>query len=383
MKFSNYFKINHFKKILEHEVIDKIDNDWREKYRAIKHENFDKPLIAFLEAKRSADGLLKIQYSEGHVTRMSEAWNSFVENKKTIKEENITEGFYKIISDFCFNYEKEPINEEFILNRYNKLVDFMTKGNIRYSQMAEDLCECNSCGQKFKMSIKDWLPIFNIFEKDLNGQLNYLNLIPPESCFIDKIEEVKVNFPTGELIVSDWIRIDEFTKAVSYEEDDKWSNEKSLNFSIGCSFMIKHYAEKHNFVHVMIGNSSPSVFHDGNNLVVGRINLDDEIELTSGFKEKAKICTDLWGVTIIDKETLIEVVALKAGEKANEIVENYLKEDNSHNVIPVNPGSHTLKFNANYWNFNKKIDDDNLPSEIKKLFCIYSNELKAKNKIKL
>lgn len=390
MNFSDYLTLEHFKKILIHDQVEteKIDNAWRSEHKKIINENFEEPLLAFLVAKRDNQGLAKVQYSEGHITRLSEAWNNFVDSKESTRKREIPDAFYKVVSNSTFNYEKEALTPEFIDSRYNKFIEKFNNGNFKHFELSEDACQCYDCGQRFKPVIQSWAPTFNVFEKKADGSLDYRSLVKPESCLSNNVEEVKVNFPTGELIVADWIRIEEFTKGVDYQGEDKWSDEKSINFAKGRIFMTKFYAQENNFVHVSVGNSSPHVFQNGDSLVVGcqqyNEEKDDYEELpsNSAYKEAARVCTDLWGVTIVDKQTLVEIISKKLGDKAVETVEEYLKEDTNHEIVTVNPGDYTLKFHGNYPEFNDAIKDNDLPGEIEKFFTVTSAP-KPQNKKKM
>ena len=100
------------------------------------------------------------------------------------------------------------------------------------------------------------------------------------------------------------------------------------------------------------------------------------------FKRAFQVCTDFWGVTLIDKQTLIDIVAKKMGtEKATDTVESYIKENKSNlDIVKLTPGEYDFKFHGNYWKFNNKIQDESLPKDFEKFFSVSRKELNLDNK---
>ena len=390
MNFTDYFSLDNFKAITAYsnQGRENIDNEWRKGYEKVNEENFHKPLFKFLTNLRDSNKLGKIENGEGHSTRMLNEWNKFLENLPESQEDKITDNFYKVVSYSLPHLKKDAIEipQEEYLEKYNKLTASITKGNFSHYEMAEDSCQCYECSQRFRLEIKNWSLSFKSFGKKADGEVDYENLVNPESCLADNVVELKVDFPSGEVLVADWFNITEFTQTVEYNGKDKWDDEKSLNSAKGRIFTTSHYANEHSFISVSVGNSSPEVIKNKDSLVIGRVDYEKEktsyISTSGKFKKAAKVCTDFWGVTMIDKETLVDIIAQKLGkEKAAETVESYIKE-NSYNldILKLNPGEYDLKFHGSYWKFNDKIKDESLPKDFEKFFTVSKHELKLENK---
>ena len=99
-------------------------------------------------------------------------------------------------------------------------------------------------------------------------------------------------------------------------------------------------AEK-GFVSVHVSNSSPDVFERGGVLVFGH-GEDESV---------AKVCTDYWGASVIDRAVLIEVVAAKVGREAAErAVEDYVAKGSAERLV-VEPGTYHLYMTGEKDNF--------------------------------
>lgn len=393
MNFNNHFTIENFKELyIFSNNNENIDNAWRNQYYQLIENNFQHQFVNFLKEIRDTTGLLKIAYAEGHNTYISKAWNQLIDKKNDEEDRNyktISDAFYSVLSEGLYKPKDEPINNLFIQTKYDKFIETINKGNFNHYKLSEDSCLCHDCGQRIKIVIKDWVPSFGIFKENENGSLDYKTLVPPKSCIPDTIMEIKVNFPTGEIIVSDWIKIEEFTKSVEYNGADKHKDETDINFIKGRIFTTKYHAEKHNIVHVVVGQS-PYVFQNGNNLVVGLYTEEyrdyEELDALSDYKQAMRVSTQLRAVTMVDKQTLIDIVSTKSGENATSIVEQHLKNNKECKVINVEPGDYTLKFHGKYYKFNEKVDDKSLPKEVETFFTLSNhklkNELRPKRKIK-
>ena len=251
---------------------------------------------------------------------------------------------------------------EIIKEKYEKLADKVTNGNFERWDLSEDNCECHECGQRLRCIAKNWQIAFAV----LNTRNDVFGLYKPESCIDKNVIELPIIFKTGELLMADWFRIPEFTKAVEFNKD----NSQSINNGAGRIASTKNNLEL-GFISVVLGNCSPEVFQHDNNLVFGHI--DDNVpKVANKFKSKGSICTDLWATTIIEKDQLISIVQTegKLGlEESSKKVNDYLKE-NDIQTVQVTPGDYILKFHSNYNNFSKMIENEDLPENMKAYFMI-------------
>ena len=56
-----------------------------------------------------------------------------------------------------------------------------------------------------------------------------------------------------------------------------------------------------------------------------------DLPIKSNISDKGYVCTDLWNVSIIDKEVLKEILMKNMSEeKATETIDNYIEKNSSH-----------------------------------------------------
>jgi hypothetical protein len=140
---------------------------------------------------------------------------------------------------------------------------------------------------------------------------------------------VKIEFKTSELIIKDWIRIDEFL--------DQVGPSRSLERYNGLLESTEE-AAKHGFVRVHVGDADPTIHRKGDDFSFGLTNEKKE------YENIGSVYVGVWAVTIIEKQKLIDIIANQVGqEKAEIIVKDYLA-NNSHTTATVEPGTYTLKF---------------------------------------
>jgi hypothetical protein len=142
-------------------------------------------------------------------------------------------------------------------------------------------------------------------------------------------ENLKIDFQTSELIITDWISIDEF--------DDQVGPTKPLSSYGGLEASTKE-AASHGFIRVHVGDVDPTILRKDNDFSFGLTNDKKE------YENVGSVYVGVWAVTIIEKQKIIDIVANKVGkEKAEKIVKNYLAKK-SHTTAIIEPGTYTLKF---------------------------------------
>ena len=215
------------------------------------------------------------------------------------------------------------------------------------------------CGQRLRLSFKNWAPQYDVLKIMPDGQINYKEIEAPKECLENDVVQLDINFPSGELIITDWLRIKEFSDLV--KGDDEWAPERSLNHTKGRITNTQRYAKLFNFICVSLGNMSPHIFSRGDDLIFGH--LQEDKSLDKSLMEKGYVCTDFWGVSIIDKEQLIFLLAQKYPQEAQKMVDDYINENKGDiTLLKVEAGSYQLNFHGNYERFNSFNKDASLSS---------------------
>lgn len=372
LNFKDFFPIETYKQIVEVELSEKPkDNPDYDKIFA-KHKLFEESILSYLK-DRASKSMLNMPINSGtHYSNFLSQWEHLVKGElKPHEEERVTYVFSKLISNdmMKLTYAKEPVSVE---QSYENFIEKINKGDFVQYEIDCD-STCLGCDQRIKLIAKDWN--FKLITLDYNEEKKYTYKLMVE-CVEDKLQEVKVEFKTGELLIADWFRIPEFTKQVEYDPD---YTKVGINSDLGQIRSTEHSANL-GFITVHVGNSSPTIFQQGDNLIFGREDEESEIESTHNYQDKGYVCTDLWNVTIIDKSRLIEIVEQKLGhEKAVETVEQYIVENKDNmNFINVEPGNYVIGFYPRK-NINKF--DCEIPQEVETKFTMRKELPKKKLKM--
>lgn len=372
MEFKDFFSLEDYQTILKaSKDINESKIDWR-KYQAIE-ECFDNALYGFLKHLKEEGKLEPIINAETHESHFIHAWKKLYNNEPLdhiMEIQSLTDPFTKIISFSTYDVEKGKLSVE---EAYNKINQKFTAGNFqRFDIETDENCFC--CGKKILPVIENWKTGLLTFEPETR---QFIKLKP---CIENKIIELNIEFKTGNLLMADWFRIEEFTKQVEYNKDYK---ETSINYTAGRLASTQHALKTFGFITVHLGNSSPSIFQNGNDFIFGHE--DEETKLSPDFKYKGYVCTDLWNVTIIEKEQLINLVANKVGqEKAEQLIEDYLKDNKgNYSQFKVEPGVYKLSFHPDYEKFNHQLTEEDKVSGIEPMFSLKKVQLINKPKIKM
>ncbi len=363
--FSEYLPFDVFQKA-EKKSFKRDEKDWQT-YQEIISNLIEPAFIKYIIDNKEELGLVAIHNSTGHNTNFSAAWNQFI-GGEPMKKHDWRPITNNLANDYFFQatyfIKKEDRNDSSIKQRYEDLIEQVNKQDVSKCFNAQTHeASCFDCGQSMKIKMDGWQPTFTVYNpKATNMEERY---IKPESCISNNIISLDVEFETGELLIADWIRIEEFTTA------SKAGKRFDINSSKGVIEQTTHYLKEHNFISVFVGNSSPTIYEHNNKLVFGREvwgtdEEEEDKEYTSLFKEKGTVCTDLWWVTIIDKSQLIKIVASSGIEQdaATKIVNEYLEKE-GHNIerLNVEKGQYTLNFAADKYEFIEKNKDKEIKNE--------------------
>lgn len=142
-------------------------------------------------------------------------------------------------------------------------------------------------------------------------------------------QSLKIEFKTGELVVTDWISLKEF--------DEQVGSIRLLRAPRGTTLSTEE-AANHNFVRIHVGDIDPNIHRKDNDFSFG---LTKE---KKDYENIGSVNVGVWAVTMIERQNLIDIVANKVGQKQAELlVQNYLSTKN-HTIANIEPGVYTLKF---------------------------------------
>lgn len=338
---------------------------WLKKDRELFGAVIPKAMNSFLAELKKSGRLKPVCNSENISTSFINAWNAISKAEKLEDAKSaldvITGRFEStMMLRICLGHL--PAEEG-----YKKYCETMTQGDI--SHFKTEVNEtCSITGERAIIEFRNWECVFGNY---VNGKFCVSG--PTEkrpSVFHQSIE-----FKTGNLLIADWFRINEFTKTVKQE------NQPSLDSEHGRELQTKYYAEKFGFISVCLGNTCPSILENNGKLIIGTVQEKHEESKSPEFKDHGYVCTDLWAATIIEEETLINIVAGKVGlEKAKTLVADHLTENDVARV-KVTPGQYHLYFHGDYDGFHKSFSTDglDLSNVCDPLFVISNEQLVLKD----
>lgn len=151
------------------------------------------------------------------------------------------------------------------------------------------------------------------------------------------VRETELQLKTGNLLVSDWFRIKEFTSLTK-------GKHISLESRQGIEESARHLAAQFGVVSVCVDNTYPGVFQAGDQVIVGS-HYEDDGEIPARFSAIGSVCTDVWAATFVEYENLVELAGRSLPDTAKEVVDAYLAEPvvarHTHRLT-VEPGTYYL-----------------------------------------
>lgn len=333
-----------------------------------------KSIISFLKEKSKNGELYSIDNGSTHEASFLTSWSNLIKGEmKEGWDEPLLERAFSGIPMFRLQLlkNKNPTADTQIL--YQEFTSLIDRGNLDVYEINVD-CSCKNCDKKVFASGSDWK--LSLQEFDMNTHEHRIM----KACVARVEQEVEIEFKTGELLIADWFRIDEFSKKVKYNAD---YSDASINSSLGCIKSTQH-AAKHGFVTVHVGNSCPQIYQQGDSFVFGHAHDSDDDGFEEdgvsipGYENKGYVCTDLWNVTVIDKARLVEIIAETKGEEAQNIVEDYIAK-NEVTTAKVEPGIYKVTFNPFVESFECQTGGDQ-PVKMDTFLTIEKSGIKPKRK---
>ncbi|KWA84248.1 hypothetical protein WL29_23085 [Burkholderia ubonensis] len=304
---------------------DNITEAWRERYFKDLARIVHPPLVAFFKALKAEGRMLPIPNSDGYACRMWNTWNDAARLTSETPQAESDEKLEELARMFAHNltfgivypYEKvlkkEGAEAAAAVDKraaFDKIVNEFNLGTYETWVFSHE--NCWNTDLPLTLSFENWVPQGNYIERG-KGSVPIQPLAPAQ------LQETVVEFKTGNLLVADWFRIEQFTTPTRREKTF------SLNSRKGREEQTRYLAEQFGVVCVSVSNTSPSVFVEGNQVLVGNY-YDDDGPFPDRFTWLGNVCTDLWAVTLVEYETLVDVVARTLPDTAKQVVDDYLAE---------------------------------------------------------
>lgn len=220
---------------------------------------------------------------------------------------------------------------------HKKALAFMEAGRFEFFEVSlpQGLDFCSRTGAKLAFEFEGWVPTLGIQQAP---SYDFVPVTPGLLPRTEGLHEMNVDFPSGQLLVADWFRIDEFTQAT--EEWEGVQGFVSLNSEAGQLWRTRRLAERGI---VCVGTHfSPAILQEGG--VVQAVVLSEEGEnLRSPV---GSVSTGLWAVTVVDRQTLQEILErrLSSMEASASIEKMMATQDITQ--VSVKPGRHHLYFSS-------------------------------------
>lgn len=208
---------------------------------------------------------------------------------------------------------------------------------------------CFVTGHRHRIRLENWRPVLL--------QINVQRRLEPvtDNGPGEQMDTTTVAFPSGEVLASDWIRLEGFTKLdkareqrVSYEGEDIGCEQGRMDAVRGCA------AEGYLYVH---GGGERQLFQREGHLVVGYTDPNDTV--SPAGKNHKKINGPLRGTLLIDRAVLeaklVEADPAKTLAEAKAEVAAYVADkSNAVHRIQVQPGTHHLYFSGGSYTMKKQ-----------------------------
>lgn len=340
-----------------------------------------KPLMKFFKAKLKSGELSPVENSAGRETRFIQYWDGLVTGTglKDYEKKWAMENFEQMFGRMTLSVELWPImyfGEHNELTPdvdavYEKFTATVNEGNFPYFNNDQGM-SCGKTGDYIVVNIAGWKPLLGSVSRE-DGFKPVEPITTPETN-----KTTTVNFPTGDLVAMDWFRdsADAFTNYFKAKGD---GDLPSVNSEAGVCKSTEFYAAL-GMAHVFVGNSSPNIFtRKKDSMIVAGSNWreynadmsarysddeDDEGEdydtatnsAPKGMKDQGTVCTDLWWVSIIDRQTLTKLLIEQMGEDSREEIKEFVSSEFDVN-IKVKPGKYTLHYNGHPSSFYELLGD--------------------------
>jgi hypothetical protein len=146
--------------------------------------------------------------------------------------------------------------------------------------------------------------------------------------------ELDIELKTGNLLISDWFRLEEFNTLLKSNIE--------LSTTAGLVEATKSALNKGKVISITVGNSSPQIFRSGNTIIFGHEGGDED--RACGCESIGSVITNLWNVTIVEKETLIDILREGGNSNPELTVDEYIR-NNDVEEVQVESGNYKVIHN--------------------------------------
>lgn len=294
--------------------------------------------------------------------RLAHAWNALIRGEQDPEQlKRIAHSLnYAIFVGGAVHLHADTALEQ----AYDKIVAAADGGTFDWCYL-DSQEQCDTTGERVHFELQDWTPrLGTIDHQSRDRDLLPLKPIPEPSVLHHVIQA-----PSGELLVADWFRHGEFTRAV------KEIAGEGVGTDVGKLRLTSWYAQKHGFMSVFVGNTCPGICERGDHLVIARIDEDGEMgEPPIAGNVVGHICTDLWWATAIDRQVLTDILARSMGtDEAKLAVVALLEDDHSTiTTLRVPPGTLHVYHTARETDMQRFRSPDVPESSIRRLWAVVS-----------
>ena len=387
-EFADYFRANPKP---EGKYSDAPVEAWYKKYQDERDVLFIKPAMEFFNAKLAAGELQPVANGAGHSTLFTSFWDGLVTGTgKQYEKEWALDNIEQMIEGLCISprfpiskFTYAEADEVFDVDEiYKACIEVMDAGEFK-SFETNSSGSCNETGEFISVEFENWIPYIGTY----NAGHEWVRFVPA-AVPKKQIQTKSIELKTGNLVAMDWFRgLDGAFKDYTEKKEKELTVKgylPSVNSRAGVLFSTEFYANL-GIVHVFVGNSSPEVFTDDNGLIAvgsnwceytpdGRERYSDcdddgnESEEAyeayehamenppEGMENHGRVCTDLWWITMIERERLAEILLEQLGEEHRAAIDEYVN-DEFDVCLNVEPGKYTLYYDGHPSTFYELLED--------------------------
>lgn len=262
-------------------------------------------------------------------------------------------------------------SDDAIIEKMHELFTrIMREGN--FSPLDTKMPSCENSGTRLRLALEGWSPSLLRFDPETR------NMVPLGEDDIEpaNLQHLVIPMPSGTLLVSDWFSNEDFCKITH----DLLENTPSMESAEGCAERTRRLASI-GVAHVYAGNTCPDIFLDEERLILGH--LHERYQDTG--QHKGAVTTDLWWITMVDKQVLIDLLARNTSiEQARAEVEEMIQcQDSPIISIQLDPGQYHLYCAGLYEQFPQLFDRGGVDlSVMERPMCVLSrNDLPMRAKL--
>lgn len=327
---------------------DEVTFEWRTRYFADLKQIVEPALVEFFKELKAEGRLNVIPNSQGYSCRLWDAWNNAAKIQLDAAPAELTKTLTKLAEKFAsplvFSITY-PYSRALKEQQVDSIPDYDHQSDYEKEIRAFNLSKgyafhfshesCVRTDMALILELDDWVAT----GKCIIGQ-DVVDVPPAPG---ESVQETVITLKTGNLLVADWFRLDEFTKSVEP------AKRFSLNSLSGRDAKTKFLAEHSAVISVCVDNTCPAVLQADNQVVVGYYDTDTEdgvVTHPEGYRYIGNVCTDLWAATFVEYETLVEIVARTQPLRAKEMVDAYIEEHQGGSYglhrMTVQPGEYFI-----------------------------------------